>query len=169
MTDERESTAEAQPDVKYEVINPPNRLRAKVGQSRSVDERCIAHAETNYAKDRESCVGWADEPMAALSEILNALENDPMSRMAQMERLYRVIHDLRGLGGTFGYPLVTKICANLGLHMDKLATPTDIDDSVVCAHIDALRAVFNEKAGGEDDATGAELVAELQALVREFS
>ena len=86
-----------------------------------------------------------------------------------MEKLYRIAHDLRGLGGTFGYPLVTKICANLGRHMDGLAAPSEIDDTVVRAHIDALRAVFNDQADGEEDATGSELIAELQALVREFS
>lgn len=166
MTDENESTEPARPNDKYEVINPPNRLRAKVGQSRNVDERYIARAEANLARDRETCEGWADEHMAALAEIAAALASEPMARMAQMEKLYRIAHDLRGLGGTFGYPLVTKICANLGRHMDKLSAAAEIDDTVVCSHIDALRAVFNDRADGEEDATGSKLIAELQVLVR---
>ncbi len=169
MTDENEGTEQEPPEEKYEVFNPPNHLRSKVGQSRNVDQRHIARAEANLARDQETCEGWADEQMAKLAEIAGDLASEPIDRMTQMDKLYRIAHDMRGLGGMFGYPLVTKICANLGLHMDSLPAHAKIDDIVVRAHVDALRAVFKEQAGGEEHVTGSELVTELQALVREFS
>ncbi|MEE8276215.1 MAG: Hpt domain-containing protein [Alphaproteobacteria bacterium] len=150
---------------RYEVINPPNRLRAKVGYGHGIDPRAASRAEATLAKEKTQSDDWANEYLAAMHETIDALDGRRGQRQDHIAKLFRVSHELRGVGGTVGYPLVTGICANLCRYLDGLPAYVDAEGEVLRAHTDALRAVIHNKVAGEGGSTGAELVAELQALV----
>ena len=84
-----------------------------------------------------------------------------------LEKLYLRAHDVKGLGSTYEYPLITavaaQLCRLLSAPEGKVAareTPTLID-----AHVDAVRAILRADLRNGADPVVAALVEELKSRV----
>jgi len=78
-------------------------------------------------------------------------------------QLYRMSHDLRGLGATFGYRLITTI----GDALCRLIDNTDLPDDRflqrrISAHVAALKAVHQFDLKGDGGSEGERLLATLK-------
>jgi len=76
---------------------------------------------------------------------------------ADVPRLRAILHELRGQGGTFGFPLVTDICDSAVRYIDPLAEVSARDVDMIQAHINALRAVVAGNIQGDGGPVGQEL------------
>jgi predicted DNA-binding transcriptional regulator YafY len=82
-------------------------------------------------------------------------------------QLYRMSHDLRGLGGTFGYGLITTIGEALCDLMDNPDLPDDrFLQRRVVAHVAALNAVHRFDLKGYGGSEGDRLLATLEIAKR---
>ena len=85
-----------------------------------------------------------------------------------MENLYLRAHDLKGLGTTYGYQLITRIAGSLCRMIDdkdkRAATPMELVD----AHIDAIKAAVRDDIKTDEHPVGSVLVEELERRVREM-
>ena len=83
-----------------------------------------------------------------------------------MENLYLRAHDLKGLGTTYGYQLITRIAGSLCRMIDdkekRAATPMELVD----AHIDAIKAAVRDDIKSDEHPTGRVLVEELERRVK---
>ena len=84
------------------------------------------------------------------------------------ERLYLRAHDLKGLGGTYGFPLITRIAGLLCRLIDDKTKRLDVPMDLIDAHIDAIKAAVRDDIKTDDDPAGRALVLELEGRVREF-
>ena len=90
-------------------------------------------------------------------------------RNAQFEEISLIGHELRGQGGTFGYPLITIFGKSL---YDVTKAPCRQDDAnleIVKAHIDTMRAVLREKIEGDGGAVGQALFKALKMAISKYS
>ena len=94
---------------------------------------------------------------------------EEMTELPQGDMLRDVFsfaHDLRGQGGSFGYPLLSSIggslCAFLEARDFRL---TEGDAVVLRSHFDAAAAILTDEIGGEVDAILQALVTNLSELV----
>jgi hypothetical protein len=86
-------------------------------------------------------------------------------RRKPLDEINLLAHELRGQGGTFGYPLVTLIAKSL-YQATGAGCPEDDDAiEIAKAHIDALRLVIRDKIAGDGGEAGKELMASLQAVI----
>ena len=80
--------------------------------------------------------------------------------------VFSFAHDLRGQGGSFGYPLLSSIggslCAFLEARDFRL---TEGDAVVLRSHFDAAATILTDEIGGEVDAILQALVTSLSELV----
>ncbi len=86
-----------------------------------------------------------------------------------MAEVNRIAHELRGQGGTFGYPLITLFAKSL---YETTAYPCREDDAnlEICrAHLDTLRAVIREKMEGDGGEVGRQLMMALNQAIQKFS
>jgi hypothetical protein len=83
-----------------------------------------------------------------------------------MENLYLRAHDLKGLGTTYGYQLITRIAGSLCRMIDdkekRATTPLELVD----AHIDAIRAAVRDDIKTDEHPVGRVLVEELERRVK---
>jgi hypothetical protein len=77
-------------------------------------------------------------------------------------QLYQISHDLKGLGGTFDYGLITTICEALCRLIDNADLPDDrFLQRRVIAHVAALKAVHQFDLKSDGGSQGERLLATL--------
>lgn len=141
-----------------------NALAAKLsGAKISKDEleRRLAAADENIASASAGFTEWAGADVAEALAAVDRLEGDGDSEEAK-NLIFRVAHDLKGQGTTFGYPLTTQI-AGLLCDLIRLTSSSPSADrvSVIRAHLSALSLVLKQKIKGEGDAAAQHLVEKL--------
>ncbi len=128
----------------------------------------LARAQAAVADLAKDYSGWALADVKRARHALALAESDPTGRRDHVETLFRVAHDLKGQGSSFGYPLVTR----LGDSLCRLTRDRDRDYGprhleLAKSHLDAVQLVLTKEIKGEGGQVGADLVAKLKKLVEE--
>ena len=149
-----------------QVIQPPNPLRAKVGTGISAD--AIARAEEALKAMAAQFDGWLQDEMDKLEAARTLIQTEGYSAVTA-EGLYLRAHDLKGLGSTYQYPLVTRLAASLCRLLDKPERRASAPLGLVDAHVEAIRAVVRDKIQTDEHPVGRALVEELEQQVRDLT
>jgi hypothetical protein len=80
------------------------------------------------------------------------------------ESLYTHSHDLKGLGGTYEFPIVTRLAGSLCRLLDARRAEAPLD--LVVAHVEAIKSVVRDDIRDESHPVGGALVLTLEARVR---
>jgi chemotaxis protein histidine kinase CheA len=129
----------------------------------------LARAEAAVANLAQDYASWALADVAKARAALATANDDPASRGQHIETLFRVGHDLKGQGTSFGFPLVTKIGHSLcALTRDRARNYESKHLDLAKSHLDALDLILTKGIKGEGGKVGAELVAKLESRVAEL-
>lgn len=149
------------------VIRPPNPLRAKVGGGfGGIDASAIARAEEALKAMSAQFGQWLLDEVAKLDQAQADIRVQGYTPETA-EALYFRAHDLKGLGATYEYPLVTRIAGSLCRMLDNADRRMQAPLDVVDAHIDAIRAVVRDQIKTDEHPTGRDLAETLEARVAE--
>jgi len=138
------------------------RLGGAFGQ---IDTAAIARAEAALKSLSANFAEWLDEEVAKLDAARERLRAQGPTSDA-METLYLRAHDLKGLGATYEYPIVSRIAGSLCRLIDDPAKRAAAPMFLVDAHIDAIKAAVKGGIQNDDHPAGRALVTELEAQVR---
>jgi hypothetical protein len=148
-----------------QVIRPPNDLRAKVGGGFSgINADAIAKAEEALKAMSSQFGQWLQDEIVKLDAAQAAVRSDGASTQT-IEGVYFRAHDLKGLGTTYQYPLVTRLAGSLCRLLDDPAKRMSAPLVLIDAHIDAIRAVVRDEIQTDDHPTGRILAETLEARV----
>lgn len=152
-----------------QVVQQPNALRMKVGGGRfgAIDPAAIAKAEAALQSLSGNFEQWLNDELAKLEAARQRVRAEGMTG-PNMESLYLRAHDLKGLGATYGFPLVTRIAGLLCRMIDDTERRLSAPMSLIEAHIDAIKAAVRDSIKTEDHPVGRALVHELEGRIREF-
>jgi len=148
-----------------EIINPPNMLKAKVGgKLPTADQAMIARAENALSNLKGEFGAWLNEEVVKLEEYLKACKSQGLSGdMGEM--LFTCAHDLRGLGTTYEFPIITRIAASLSKLIETPEQRAEVPMGLVEAHVGAIKAAVIQNIRDEKDPIGAQLAEELETRV----
>lgn len=150
-----------------QVIRPPNPLRAKVGGGfGGIDASAIAKAEEALKAMSAQFGQWLNDEVSKLDKAQTDIRSQGYTTETA-EALYFRAHDLKGLGATYQYPLVTRIAGSLCRMLDDADKRMQAPLAVVDAHIDAIKAVVRDQIQNDDHPTGRALAETLEARVAE--
>lgn len=109
---------------------------------------------------------WLDADIERLQSARSEAEAAQWS-FAALEKLGGVAHDIKGMGATYGYPLITQIGASLCrlIETDQGKALAQHDPTLVIAHIDALRAAVRDQVKDDQHPVGRALLLVLQTRV----
>ena len=82
-----------------------------------------------------------------------------------METLYLRAHDLKGLGTTYEFPLITRIGASLCRLIDDKDKRLTVSMALVDAHIDGIKAAVRDDIKTDEHPVGRVLIEELERKV----
>ena len=150
-----------------QVIQPPNNLKMKVGGGRfSLDADAVARAEAALKSLSGQFSQWLQDELDKLDAARANVRAKGMTPDAT-ETLYMRAHDLKGLGATYEFPLVTRIAASLCRLIDDPDTRTNAPLMLVDAHIDAIKAAVRDDIKTDEHPVGKILAEELEARTSE--
>ncbi|MBS0491310.1 MULTISPECIES: Hpt domain-containing protein [unclassified Phenylobacterium] len=146
------------------VIQPPS-LRLKVGgRFGAIDPSAIAKAEAALKSLSGNFAQWLSEEVIKLDAARQLVRDDGVTAET-METLYLRAHDLKGLGTTYEFPLITRIGASLCRLIDDKDKRLTVSLPLVDAHIDAIKAAVRDSIKTDDHPVGRILIEELERKV----
>ncbi|MGE0743114.1 MAG: Hpt domain-containing protein [Hyphomonadaceae bacterium] len=130
------------------------------------DESAIARADKALELMGESMEQWLGADVERLQGARRTAETQAWSDTS-LDGLMSVAHDVKGMGTTYGYPLATQIAASLCRLIETPAGKAVArqDPTLVCAHVDALRAIARDHIKDEAHPIGRALLGALEAQV----
>ncbi len=150
------------------VIQPPNALKAKLGGGRfSLDADAVARAEAALKSLSGQFAQWLQDELNKLDAARAEVRAHGMTT-ATAEVLYMRAHDLKGLGATYEFPLVTRLAASLCKLIDEPQTRTSAPLVLVDAHIDAIKAAVRDNIKTDEHPLGKALAEELEGRVAAY-
>lgn len=140
-----------------------NALAAKLGGAKISSEELERRLAAADQKIAGASLGFSDWAGTDIAEALGAVEKLPSEGEEDVNLIFRVSHDLKGQGTTFGYPLVTQIAGALCdfIRMTRSSLSPDMI-SVIRAHLSAMNLVLKQNIKGDGDAATQQLVQKLE-------
>lgn len=134
----------------------------------TLDPEALARAERAVAALGDSFVDRLQNDIVKIRALTDALALSPEPpNKVSIESIYTFAHDIRGQGGSFGYPLLTEIGGSLSDFLERRGSGINQNDtSVLQAHLDAAAAIVSNAMTGDGDATARALVDSLETLVQ---
>lgn len=148
------------------VIRPPNALRMKVGGGFGINADAVARAEEALKAMAAQFDQWLKDEIVKI-DAAQAQIRERGYTPETAEALYLRAHDLKGLGTTYEYPIVTRIAGSLCKLLDDAGQRMAAPLALVDAHVDAIRAVVRDEIKTDDHPVGRTLVETLEARVFE--
>lgn len=126
----------------------------------------IARADQALQSIGGSMQEWLDADIERLQHARVAAEAEDWSPTS-IETLAGVAHDIKGMGATYGFPLATQIGASLCrlIETDQGKATAQADPTLVCAHVDALRAAVRDQVKTDGHPVGRALLVALETNV----
>jgi hypothetical protein len=150
-----------------EVIQVPNMLKLKVGGRGGIDMAAIAKAEAALKSLSGNFAQWLDDEIVKLEAARQDVRAQGLTPET-VETLYLRAHDLKGLGATYEFPLITRLAGSLCKLIDDPATRLAAPMFLVDAHIDAIKACVRDDIKVDTHPVGKVLAAELEGRVAEY-
>lgn len=148
----------------HETYEVPQKLRRKVRVRTDIDpKKTFERAEEVV---RKLALTYADK-LAEDIELLAVLcekyrkQRDPGS----LGELFSLIHNMRGQGRTFGYPLITEIGSSYCRYVTELPKGRMPSPAIIIHHLEAMKAVYREGLKGNGNQTALEVMKGLRAAV----
>ena len=148
-----------------QIIRPPNMLLARVGGGfAGINADAIAKAEEALKAMSSQFGQWLHDEITKLDAAQVAIRTGGYTTQTA-EGLYFRAHDLKGLGTTYQYPLVTRLAGSLCKLLDDPNKRMGVPINLIDAHIDAIRAVVRDQIQTDDHPTGRILAESLESSV----
>lgn len=150
-----------------QLIPASNALKLKVGgRFGALDPAAIAKAEAALKSLSGNFGQWLQDEVTKLETARARVKTEGVTPET-MEFLYLRAHDLKGLGSTYEFPLVTRIGASLCKLIDDKDKRLSASMALIDAHIDGIRAAVRDGIKTDDHPVGKILVTELERMVTE--
>ena len=151
-----------------QMIPPSNSLKLKLGgRFGGIDPAALAKAEAALKGLSSNFDQWMQDELVKLDAARERIRAEGYNADTA-ETLYFRAHDLKGLGSTYGYPMVTKIAASLCRLTDDPVSRLKAPVFLLDAHIDAIKAAVRGGVREEDHPVAKVLLDELQRRVSEY-
>jgi hypothetical protein len=150
------------------LIQPPNAFRSRLGgRLPTIDPSAIAKAEAALKGLSAQFGEWLRDEVAKLEAAYAVLKAEGPTQ-ASMDGVYARAHDLKGLGTTYEFPLVTRIAGSLCKLLGDGDARTRAPVALVTAHVEAIRACVRDNVRDSDNPVGRALAEQLEHNVNSY-
>jgi hypothetical protein len=151
-----------------QMIPASNSLKLKAGSRfGGIDPAALAKAEAALKGLAQNFDQWMKDELIKLDAARERIRAEGYTAETS-ENLYFRAHDLKGLGSTYGFPVVTSIAGSLCRLIDDPTTRLRAPVFLLDAHIDAIKAAVRGDIRDSQHPVAQVLLKELDMRVREY-
>jgi hypothetical protein len=148
-----------------EVIQVPNTLRLKVGSRfGGLNAGAVAKAEAALKSLSSQFSQWLQDELDKLEAARATIRAEGVTK-ENTDKLYTHAHDLKGLGTTYEFPIITRMAGSLCKLIETPEQRIKAPMKLVDAHIDAIRAAVRDDIRDDANPMGRILAQELERQV----
>ena len=126
----------------------------------------------SYADDAElveQFVTWTTDAVGELKAIVAELDGTELKSDDKAARIYDLTHNIKGMGGSFDFPLMTFAGGSLCSYIKGLPENKSLSSKVIDAHVKVFDVVLAHKIQGDGGEKGVALQKRLTAIISEES
>jgi len=132
------------------------------GDPPDIDPTALARAEAALADLSHRYLVWATADLARLDDCLAHMLSHPGDWSEGLGRLFAIVHDMKGQGATFGYPLISDLGGRLCRLLEVRPDPTAENKRRISAMAAAMGRVIRDRLAGDGGEDGRRLLAECR-------
>ena len=124
--------------------------------------------DLEFATDPElvaQYLGYAGGAVTDMRETINGARADRAFSDDAIQMVYGVAHNLKGMGASFNYPLISHIGNSFCRYIKHKPEDVPVDVDLVDLHVRALELVLEHEISGQGGTRGNDLIGALQSLV----
>lgn len=128
--------------------------------------------DISYSEDDElvtQFVEWTGEAVIEMRQIIDGFSDPPIRGLESINRLYDLTHNIKGMGASFNFNLLTAVGTSLCAYLKKLAADAPVSMRALDAHVRTFEVILQHKITGDGGAQGTALEQRLETIVREES
>ncbi|TAH38418.1 MAG: hypothetical protein EYC62_00085 [Alphaproteobacteria bacterium] len=150
-----------------EFLHPVNKLKKKVGEGASSFDVGIFVRAAEVVKNLAAnyIEGIAPKELREISVTFQALQHFPDRSKENVAKLFSQAHEIKSSGGSYGYPLISRIADSLCKLTEGMSVPEKMDMMLIKFHLDALQVVVRKKIKGIGGEIGQLLIEGLEVVV----
>jgi CheY-like chemotaxis protein len=129
----------------------------------------IAKAQEALSAAEEETRQWIAGASDKLESFMHEIKAGGVTGKEAVEKLSLLARELRGHGGTFGYPLISQFARSLHIFTESI---TDVNADVtdlLRAHVDVIKVVVKQDAKRENDPLATEIKSILERAVKKYA
>lgn len=110
---------------------------------------------------------WTNTSISELGTLLSkAQENNPVANNELKDDIFGIAHNVKGMGTSFGFPLMTDLGTTLCHYLQNLPENTAVSITVVDAHMKAMQVILDNKIEGDGGEMGRKLKARIDEIIK---
>lgn len=152
---------------KAKFINPPNRLREKVGFG-GIDPKRLKKGHAFIVSNAFDFEPYARNFLDILETSMQEIRDGKIEGKEAIDKLSRPVMELKGNGGMFNYRLISEIADIVLNFLENIDTINDDVFEILDVHQKALKIIIANKLTGEGGQVGKELAQELFRACNRF-
>lgn len=137
----------------------------KTGMEIKLDEATLKKMEQLVENSSAEFLNETVESLKGLREALGRAATEPSARREVLDHIREEAFQIKGMGGVFGYPLLTEFAKSLHDFLKELEDLDELQQEIVSIHVDTLYVVVSHKIKGSGGPLEAQLRASLKAAV----
>jgi len=156
--------------LQSELINVPNLVQAKVtvGGPGAVTPEVLAQAEAIVSNMTDDYLEWVKGDLGALRRAFENLKSGGGNGREQLDAMFRIVHDMRGQGGSFGYKLITVIGNQLCHLLGGLEEAGPAEIEAIGVYIEAMNMVIARDMYGDGGPEAEQMLKGLEKVGAKF-
>lgn len=154
----------------FEIIEPTNKIKRKVGDAKGFSDEAVRKAETAI---RELGSNYINDLIYDVQELQKAyesfIESGGEKKIHQLQKTSWYAHEIKSQAGTYGYPFVSRVARSLCYYMHELEDRNAFDEfaeDIIRAHISTLMVVARKRIHGDGEETGVLVSEGLEVAVK---
>lgn len=139
------------------------------GEALVIDPKALEKANAALEKMSEDYPDWVAKIVIDLREHLMRCIDTSNDRLKHYAKIREIAHEMKGQGGTFGYPLITTFAASLVDCVGPKSGTTDSHVEIIKSHVDSMSAVIKDRVKGNGGEIGKALTIGLKNAIEKHS
>lgn len=148
----------------HEVVERPNELAKKIPKAGGKSpEKAFKEAENIVRMMADEYIEKLAVDIDQMKLLARSYRGDPSDD--NLNNLFRLVHNMRGQGATFGFPLITEIGRTFCRYVRERPEDVRVKPALVDQHLKALQVVYEQSIKGSGDEISQAVIRALAEVV----